>query len=124
MEEFLVVIYFICFIWGILNIILFFKVWGMTSDIREMKNIFISLNKKQNMNFQEIKNKEIHESDANLVATKVNWNHKFQIGDMVRYKPNGKTLYIAQILANEYEYKCKDADGNFLSAVFFEKELY
>ena len=41
MEGFVVVIYFIMFIWGILNIILFFKIWGMTNDIKDIKNLLM-----------------------------------------------------------------------------------
>ena len=41
MEGFLVIIYIIMFVWGILNIILFFKIWEMTGDIRDIKNYFL-----------------------------------------------------------------------------------
>ena len=31
-------------VWGILNIILFFKIWGMTNNISTMKNIILAAN--------------------------------------------------------------------------------
>lgn len=52
MEAFEVLVYVIMLVWGILNIILFFKVWGMTNDVNDMlsdiKNILNILNSKDN----------------------------------------------------------------------------
>lgn len=35
-----VIIYIIGIIFGVLQIILFFKIWGMTNDVKELKNTF------------------------------------------------------------------------------------
>ena len=40
MENFSVFVSIIALIWGILNIILFFKIWGMTDDVRKLTNKF------------------------------------------------------------------------------------
>lgn len=37
LEDFMSVLGLIMFLWGILEIILFFKIWGMTNDIRALK---------------------------------------------------------------------------------------
>ncbi len=42
MPGWLVVTAIIMITWGILEIILFFKVWGMTNDIRELKKDFFN----------------------------------------------------------------------------------
>ena len=39
METFIILI---IFIFGILQLILFFKIWGMTNDIREIKEKYLS----------------------------------------------------------------------------------
>lgn len=36
----------IMFVWGVLEIILFFKIWGMTDDIREMKTNYFNEKKR------------------------------------------------------------------------------
>lgn len=41
MEDFIMgLIYIFSFIWGILSIILFFKVWGMTNRVIDIQNLF------------------------------------------------------------------------------------
>ncbi len=45
MEGFNVLLYVVILIWGVLNIILFFKLWGMTNNV---KNILMLLNCKDN----------------------------------------------------------------------------
>lgn len=39
MEDIFVFVSIVAIIFGILQIILFFKLWGMTNDVREMKNM-------------------------------------------------------------------------------------
>lgn len=48
---------------GVLQIILFFKMWGMTNDIREMKNKFMNDNYSRTVEgIKEIKDKYLKES--------------------------------------------------------------
>lgn len=42
----------VCIVAGILNLILFFKVWGMTNDVDKMKKRFI--NKYEDLSFTEV----------------------------------------------------------------------
>lgn len=37
MEGFFVIVYLIVVVWGVLNIVLFFKIWGMTNDVSAIK---------------------------------------------------------------------------------------
>ena len=39
LDDFLSFIIIVSIIWGILNLILFFKIWGMTNDVSELKKI-------------------------------------------------------------------------------------
>lgn len=39
LDDFLSFIIIVSIIWGILNLILFFKIWGMTNDVNELKKI-------------------------------------------------------------------------------------
>lgn len=67
METLLAIIF---IVFGLLQIILFFKIWGMTNDIREMKNKYFR---------------------ADI---------SFSIGDTVRHKTTGKEMRIRSIKPN------------------------
>lgn len=52
---------------GVLQIILFFKMWGMTNDIREMKNKFMNDNYSRTVEgIKEIKDKYLKESSGKI----------------------------------------------------------
>lgn len=42
MENYIVFVSIVALIWGILNIILFFKIWEMTNDVKKLANKFCS----------------------------------------------------------------------------------
>ena len=48
----------ICLIYGVLSLILFFKVWGMTNDVRELKEALLfevqKKNKESNLSYNSI----------------------------------------------------------------------
>ena len=119
-------------VWSILCLILFFKVWVMTNDVREIKDHLI-YNSPSTSGVIEDTNKEVinltpEQVKSNLEAKQnkinVTWNHKYNVGDIVMYKHSKKKLKIALILEKEKEYKCFDAETEqLLSAVFTENEL-
>ncbi len=127
----------IALVWSILCLILFFKLWGMTNDVRELKEYIMYSSSPQTSvseetNNEEIKNEEVVKSydqikndlEAKQKEIKVTWNHKFNVGDIVTYKFSKKKLIIALILENAKEYRCFDAETKqLLSAVFTENEL-
>lgn len=55
MNEFIIIV---GIIFSILSIILFFKLWGMTNDIKEMKNMLDLILRKEFQNNKEDTNKE------------------------------------------------------------------
>jgi len=57
MEDMAPFITIVLFVFGILQIILFFKIWGMTNDIRAMKNKFFEIyTNKSNIKSTEVSN--------------------------------------------------------------------
>ena len=47
MEELSVFIAIVSLVWAVFSIILFFKIWGMTNDVRKMKDHFLHNEKKE-----------------------------------------------------------------------------
>lgn len=45
-----IIITIILIVWGILNIILFFKIWGMTNDVKHLRKIYEEKQPKHNLN--------------------------------------------------------------------------
>ena len=59
----------ILIIFGVLQIILFFKIWGMTNDVKELKNHFCSIKQQNHATAERIDNKpewEIEKYDKRL----------------------------------------------------------
>lgn len=102
MEAILILCYIIFIAFGILQIILFFKVWGMTNDIKAIKNKYV--NKVEEESSQQIiENIPIDEE-------KFPTNSKFKKGDIVLYKPeNIKVIVIGYVCSNVF--KCKTIEG-------------
>ena len=77
----------------ILGLILFFKVWGMTNDVREIKErlteVFPTEGEKKHIELQNaLKPKEDEETAANSV---------FSIGETVRYAPMNRVMVVKSI---------------------------
>lgn len=77
----------------ILGLILFFKVWGMTNDVREIKErlteVFPTEGEKKHIELQNaLKPKEDEEAAANSV---------FSIGETVRYAPMNRIMVVKSI---------------------------
>ncbi len=87
-------------IFGILSIILFFKIWGMTNNIKDIKRLL-----------------------GNSEETKRNKSRsKFSIGDMVTAKSYNGIMEIIDIY-NDGTYNCIDVKSNEIVGVFKENEL-
>ena len=114
-------------VFGVLGIILFFKIWGMTNDVKELKEFLLSYSNKTNTQstLEDVSLEDTLKSLENQQKKmNVTWNHKFNIGDVVIYKHSGKRLCVALILDKEKEYQCMDLETKqLLSAVFDESEL-
>ena len=128
----------IALVWSVLCLILFFKLWGMTDDVRELKEYIMTSSSPQTTVLEETNNEETEKEEvvqtydqvkkdleAEQKEIEVTWNHKFNVGDVVTYKYSKKKLIIALILENAKEYRCFDAETKqLLSAVFSENELF
>ena len=92
-----VIYYFILFIWSILCLILFAKVWSMTNDIRTIKNILLDLANKLNPN----NNGNSCQSEPII---------DFEEGDNVVNIETGEEMIVAQIFPDG-DVACKPVKG-------------
>ncbi len=99
----------ISIVFAILNIILFFKIWGMTNDVRDIKEHFLSTHKTPviNTSSPEIKGKEYL---------------GFTVGETVYEIKTGKIMVIQRI-TNVGTFSCFSVDGKDFLGCFSAKEL-
>ena len=98
-------------VWGILNLILFFKIWVMCDNVRKLTN-HICGKESPNESAKEIKqtytpanleNRDVKDYDSGL--------DNIKIGDKVRRISDGKVLEVTAICENELECKGGMLDG-------------
>lgn len=80
---------------GILQIILFFKVWGMTNDVRKIKNI-LELNIKQ---------------QQDTLNHNPNIDPSFSVGEVVIYKKTQEKFIIKRRVTEDL-FECSSLDTN------------
>lgn len=86
-------------VFAILNIILFFKVWGMTNDVARLTEYFINSKdiSKDTTKHQSIRKKtKVTNGETDLLDG-------LSIGDMVRCKPIYKELVILSMADGKFE---------------------
>lgn len=105
MEAFSVIFSIILLVFGILQIILFFKMWGMCNDVAEMKERFKAICPTE----YEKKSVELYEKQQKVFQHKtnpvVNNNSDFQVGDNVIYEPMNRKMIIKEI-TNDGKFVC------------------
>ena len=111
MEGFTLILGIVGIVWGILNIILFFKIWGMTNDIHDIRELLY----------------KIHPQSKGTIDYRVNTssnydNSKFKINDIVVSPNYNGDLKIFDIMGNG-EYNCKDANTGAKAGFFKENDL-
>ena len=84
MEVFTVFLGLLGVFWAILNIILFFKLWGMTNDVMAIKEYLLSKEKPQDIS------DETNDDSVSL-------NVGIKKGDIVINKENGEELIVLQV---------------------------
>lgn len=106
MEDLMTFTGWIIIAFGILQIILFFKVWIMTNDVREMKNQVIGSSNQWSLNKAILKGDKSRISDLlfNSMFAKIKKYYDDSIPDLDGEK---KKLFADQILALKKEYKDK-----------------
>ena len=72
-------------VWSILNIILLFKIWDMTNDVRDIRNILESINYSRANTSNNI---------SSIVSSST---VDFKVGEIVVIKSSGKEMKIVQI---------------------------
>ncbi len=95
MENILLVTSIIIIAFGILQIILFFKVWGMTNDVRNIKNI-LELNIKQKH--------DTFNHSTNIAPS-------FSLGEVVIYKKTQEKFIIKRRITEDL-FECSSLDTN------------
>ena len=123
MDLYFVILGILFFIFGLLQIILFFKVWGMTNNVSEMKNMMEQFLKKD---FQYKDKFEPTTSNItnNIEPDKEDFppNTKFCKGDIVIYKPENMKLTVIGYMSPNI-FKCKTMDGINKTYCFQEEYL-
>lgn len=98
MDVFLIII---AVIWAILQIILFFKIWGMTNNVAKILNIL--------------------QNPKGDVMNEVAQGSRLEVGDVVYIIPKNKQSTIISI--NDGKIECASMNGNFYDGVFSINEL-
>lgn len=106
MEGFLIFVYVIMLVWGVLNIVLFFKIWSMTNDVNVIKQHL--LGKKTTPYEREIK-------------TLSQFNN-FKVGDKVEHEcyNRDKAMFIGRI-NDDGTCLCVDEKGEAIATYSIKK---
>lgn len=91
-------------IFGILQIILFFKIWGMTNDVRAIKEYLTKTEESQKPFSNEYQNEE------NSPGQDPSEKGAFEIGSIVLYTPENVKMKIIGFSSPDV-YKCETLDG-------------
>lgn len=91
---------------GILGIILFFKVWGMTNNVARIRELLE--NEKNSDNVTE-----------KCVGTA---SSSFKVGDKVVILKSGKVSFITEVTGDKYE--CASNNGTFYDGAYSASELH
>ena len=102
MEMFFVLIY---FVFGILSLILFFKVWGMCNNVARIRELM------------EMRNS----IDSNPTSETENVSKTFAVGDKVVILKTGKVTTVTEVKDGKYE--CASNNGKSYDGVFSQCEL-
>ncbi|WP_033147822.1 hypothetical protein [Prevotella sp. P6B1] len=106
-------------VWAILNIILFFKIWGMTNDVKELKDYIIGNNFVKSTSSEIGISSEIQsEEETELPKSDPN---SLKIGDRVRHnKYNKDKIMIIGKINNDGSCLCLDEQGHPLATYSLE----
>lgn len=126
MEGILDFVSIVIIIFGILQIILFFKLWGMTNNISEMKNMMELFMRKDSQNTNNTKENKSSTCDIsdNVEYDKEDFpmKSKFAKGDIVLYKTENIRLIVIGYLSPNI-FKCQTVDGSKKTYCFKEDYL-
>ena len=99
---------------AVLNIVLFFKLWGATNDIRKIR--------KEICKTSQVQEEKPAATEVRKPATSTPSKNGFSVGDWVTTKDTpDRVLYIDRI-NNTGEFVCKTTDGE-IAGTFRESQL-
>lgn len=112
----------IIIVFGVLQIILFFKMWGMTNDVRIIKEMYESERESHYRNLNKINPSIEVQEKSDLPIS------KFSIGDLVVHIKTGKQMRIKNINidnvhSNNDTYSCYSGGGVYHEGDFLASEL-
>lgn len=105
-----VIIYVILIIFGILNIVLFFKLWGATNDIRKIREAICSTVSQADDNATTAMKPIPSAARTGIAPT------AFSVSDWVTAKDNPEEVMYIDRINNVGEYVCKATDGRIVGA--------
>lgn len=119
METLLAIIF---IVFGVLQIILFFKIWGMTNDVRNIKEMYESEREAHYRNLDRTTHKTESQEGSDLSIS------KFSVGDLVVHIKTGKQMRIKNINvdnihSNNDTYSCYSGGGVYHEGDFLASEL-
>ena len=119
METLLAIIF---IVFGVLQIILFFKIWGMTNDVRNIKEMYESEREAHYRNLDRTTHKAESQEGSDLSIS------KFSVGDLVVHIKTGKQMRIKNINvdnihSNNDTYSCYSGGGVYHEGDFLASEL-
>lgn len=106
----------VLFIFGILQIILFFKLWGMTDDIRAIKDKYL------NPQAQEIPETYVDPKNESPILDGVS-RSGFKNGDLVALRTSGKQMRIKEFNAEKNVFECYTQNYSCYEGSFKASEL-
>lgn len=106
----------ILIIFGVLQIILFFKIWGMTNDVKRLANKFCSNdNNLSNIN-------DLAETPCDGIPDNTpDGDTEISIGDKVIRRKDGKEMLVDRIVCGKYG--CADLKTNKFIAGYERNEI-
>lgn len=105
MTEILIFTYLLGSVWCILNIILFFKLWGMTNDVKIIKEKLEKYDSSTKENAHQDNIQNPNNSDIAIIKP----------GDKVIHKTMHRIMFVDSINNNGTAALCKDENGNLLA---------
>jgi hypothetical protein len=110
----------IMIVFGILQIVLFFKLWGMTDDIKAIKNKYLEFSSNSS-DLEPSSNKSSIPGTTNKNSE--NTESKLEVGALVMNIKSGKQMRIKEINPITGKYNCFSSGGMFSEGNFDESEI-
>lgn len=110
-------VYFLCLIWSILCLILFFKIWGMTNNVKQLTQEVHEL-KKTFVQEQTKLEKAPQQEGIPLIENPADipWE-EFNIGDIVELKSNGARFKVIGFEGDKFV-QCEPLKKDIVDKIF------